>query len=190
MDLEPVLTLEKERVEQPILIWNHRWEYDKNPEAFFEALKQLKEEGISFQLIVCGEKTKKYPRVFDQLKEVFADELIHFGYAASRKEYLELLRRATVLPVTSNQDFFGGSVVEGIAAGCIPVLPQRLAYPEHLPDQLKDEYMANNDKEWYELLKDVVKNYEIHAKNTAVLRQFVARYDWKAQSTGYAEMLK
>ena len=26
---------------EPILLWNHRWEYDKNPVAFFAALDEL-----------------------------------------------------------------------------------------------------------------------------------------------------
>ncbi|MEL6141380.1 MAG: DUF3524 domain-containing protein, partial [Bacteroidota bacterium] len=45
----------------PILLWNHRWEYDKNPIAFFEMCYALKERGCPFQLIVLGEKTNKHP---------------------------------------------------------------------------------------------------------------------------------
>ena len=30
---------------KPLLLWNHRWEYDKNPEFFFETLKKLKMAG-------------------------------------------------------------------------------------------------------------------------------------------------
>ena len=31
--------------EVPLIIWNQRWEYDKNPEAFFAALYELADEG-------------------------------------------------------------------------------------------------------------------------------------------------
>ena len=34
----------------PLLLWNQRWEYDKNPEDFFAALFQLADEGIPFGL--------------------------------------------------------------------------------------------------------------------------------------------
>ena len=36
----------------PIILWNHRWEYDKQPEVFFETLFRLKAEGIKFKLSV------------------------------------------------------------------------------------------------------------------------------------------
>ena len=32
----------------PLLLWNHRWEYDKNPEKFFNALEILSEKGLDF----------------------------------------------------------------------------------------------------------------------------------------------
>lgn len=34
--------------------WNHRWEYDKNPAEFFEALKSLHDKGMDFEVVVLG----------------------------------------------------------------------------------------------------------------------------------------
>ncbi len=34
--------------ERPLILWNHRWEYDKNPELFFSVLEKLKNSGIDF----------------------------------------------------------------------------------------------------------------------------------------------
>ena len=28
----------------PIILWNHRWEYDKNPTSFFHALNEIKKD--------------------------------------------------------------------------------------------------------------------------------------------------
>ena len=41
--------------EPGLLLWNHRWEYDKNPEAFFAACRCLKAWGIDFKLAVVGQ---------------------------------------------------------------------------------------------------------------------------------------
>ena len=41
-----------ERFEVPHIVWAHRWEHDKNPEAFFEALKSIDSD---FRLSVLGE---------------------------------------------------------------------------------------------------------------------------------------
>ena len=35
----------------PIILWNHRWEYDKNPELFFKTLFELKNKKIKFNCI-------------------------------------------------------------------------------------------------------------------------------------------
>ena len=40
----------------PIILWNHRWEYDKNPDDFFKCLEEIKSDGIDFQLVVLGEQ--------------------------------------------------------------------------------------------------------------------------------------
>ena len=36
----------EEKNKIPIILWNHRWEYDKNPELFFQSLFKIKEMGI------------------------------------------------------------------------------------------------------------------------------------------------
>ncbi|MCB9189458.1 MAG: DUF3524 domain-containing protein [Flavobacteriales bacterium] len=190
MDLEPIFHLGEKQNTIPVLLWNHRWEYDKNPELFYEGIQRLKNDEIDFRLIVCGERTNKYPKIFDQIRKEFEHELIHFGYAENLRDYYDLLSQATILPVTCNQDFFGGSVVEAIAAGCIPVLPDRLAYSEHLPESLKDIYVAANDEDWYQLLKDAILNLRRHQKALHKLTEHISRYDWNQLGADYLKMLK
>ncbi len=40
----------------PLILWNHRWEYDKNPESFFKTLFKLNDNGVDFKLVVLGVK--------------------------------------------------------------------------------------------------------------------------------------
>ncbi|MFK7810130.1 MAG: DUF3524 domain-containing protein [Saprospiraceae bacterium] len=161
----------------PVLLWNHRWEYDKNPKAFFNALSKLKKEQIEFRLIVLGESYKKSPDVFKTIQQTFDKELLHFGYATDRADYARLLWQSDILPVTSIQDFFGGSIVEAIYTGCIPLLPNRLAYPEHLPQVTKSEYLYEGVDDFYTNLKQVILNFESNS-STDNLRQLVKRYNW------------
>ncbi|MFZ5763751.1 MAG: tRNA-queuosine alpha-mannosyltransferase domain-containing protein, partial [Thermodesulfobacteriota bacterium] len=39
----------------PVVLWNHRWEHDKDPEFFFRILLDLAEKGVDFRLIVLGQ---------------------------------------------------------------------------------------------------------------------------------------
>ncbi len=173
----------KEENEVPILLWNHRLEYDKNPEAFYEALCFLKEEQVDFQLIVLGENYKNSPPVFDQLKADFKKEIIHFGYAKGFETYARFLWKADILPVTNNQDFFGGSIVEAIYCHCQPLLPNRLAYSEHIPPSLQETYFYSDPSDFHQKLKHAVLNFK--PNNNQLLSDFVARYDWSILAPHY-----
>lgn len=131
--IEPVSEFERIENEVPVILWNHRWEYDKNPDEFFHALFKLKEKGIEFKLAVAGEEKVRAPEIFGVAKEKLKNEIISFGYLENRERYIELLKKCDILPVTSNHEFFGISVLEAASAGVIPLLPQRLSYPELFP---------------------------------------------------------
>ncbi len=175
-------TSEKNKV--PAILWNHRWEYDKNPEDFYKALCFLEKEAIDFELIVLGEQYQKYPEVFDNIKKQFYDKIIHFGYATSFSTYARLLWQADILPVSSKQDFFGGSVVEAIYCNCIPLLPDRLAYPEHIPDGFKSQCIYINQNDFHQKLKSLFLHPLPKEKNR-LLSDFVARYDWSNLANHY-----
>ena len=58
----------------PHIVWNHRWEYDKQPEVFFDALLRLKNAGYSFKLHVLGQSFRKVPACFAQAKLDFSGQ--------------------------------------------------------------------------------------------------------------------
>lgn len=157
----------------PIILWNHRWEYDKNPEEFFELMFALKDAGLAFELIVLGEQNDVHPPIFDEARVRLADRIIHWGYATTFEEYARLLWQADILPVTSNQDFFGGSVVEAMYCGCLPLLPNRLAYPEHLTEEQKNVCLYE-EGELAHRLATMIKEFE-DIKSSSI----VIKYDWK-----------
>lgn len=168
----------------PLILWNHRWEYDKNPADFFEALFQLQAESIDFQLAVLGARFRKTPPAFEKARKVLADKIVHFGYVPDRRAYAGWLHRADLAPVTSRQDFFGISVVEAIYCGCYPLLPNRLAYPEHLPEDGRDLFLYQDQEELHRKLKNLLLDFR---KPLALisLRDFVARYDWSILAAVY-----
>ncbi|MFK7932959.1 MAG: DUF3524 domain-containing protein [Saprospiraceae bacterium] len=187
MDLKRFLPFQKENNnvnDVPVILWNHRWEYDKNPQVFFETLLQLKSENISFQLIVLGESYHKQPPIFKIAHEQLADRILHFGYALDFATYARLLWQADILPVTSHQDFFGGSIVEAIFCNNFPLLPNRLAYPEHIPANFHDQYLYEDKTDLYHRLKDFLIQFP--ANRGATTRQnFVIGYDWSTLAEEY-----
>ena len=162
--------------EKPSILWNHRWEYDKNPELFFSVLEKVKNEGYKFNLIVIGENFSQSPEIFDRAKKNFKDELIHWGYAKTFELYAELLWRADILPVTSNQEFFGISVMEAIYCGNWPILPNRLTYPELLPEVNHKENIYQDEKDLYKKIINAIVNIE-NIRRTR-LSSIASKFSW------------
>jgi glycosyltransferase involved in cell wall biosynthesis len=171
----------------PVILWNHRWEYDKNPDNFFRLLFQLKENGIPFQLVVLGESYARFPKIFDEAKERLKDEIIHFGFADTFEDYARWLKTADVLPVTSNQDFFGGSVVEAMYCGVLPLLPNRLAYPEHIPGEYRNRFVYDFEKGLYDKLEKLLLKNDF--SNRSLFTDFVEKYDWNKSIDSYDNTL-
>jgi len=177
-----------EKPPHPTLLWNHRWEYDKAPEAFFELLFRLQEEGLAFRLIVLGEAYRNSPAIFAEARRRLQEEIVHWGYAESRETYARWLWAADILPVTGYQDFFGGSVVEALYCGCYPLLPNRLAYPEHIPPNLRPKHLYDTPEELYAKLRQLITDWPaVHRDNTVA--DFVARYDWSILAERYDQQL-
>ena len=112
------------------ILWAARWEHDKNPEEFFQALEQLKDRRVPFRISAIGAQFRQCPEVFDEARERFADHIDRWGYQQNRADYEAALREADVFVSTAQHEFFGLSVVEATLAGAYPLVPKRLAYPE------------------------------------------------------------
>ncbi len=166
---------DKEKQSEATILWNHRWEYDKNPEDFFETLFLLKEKEIPFRLVVLGEQNDVNPPIFDKAKEILKDEILQWGYAESFEEYARWLWRADILPVTSIQDFFGGSVVEALFCDCFTLLPNRLAYPEHFPEELDREFLYE-EGELEARLETAIES--VMGLRKVDYQSIVRKYDW------------
>lgn len=120
------------------VLWNARWEHDKGPEEFFAAVAMLAARGVPFRLLVVGESFGKVPPIFERAARELAPSIETWGYQAEKSDYLRTLGRADVVVSTARHEFFGIAVVEAILAGCYPLLPRRLSYPELLEAERGD----------------------------------------------------
>jgi len=112
------------------IVWPHRWEHDKNPEEFFTAVMTLADEGLDFEVAVAGQSFRETEGLMRQAAGTLGDRLVHCDQPGSRAEYAALLSSADVAVSTANNEFFGLAMVEACYAGCMPLVPDRLAYPE------------------------------------------------------------
>ncbi len=119
------------------ILWNHRWEFDKQPEVFFGILRRLAAEGLDFRVQVLGENFQARPKAFLEAREFLGHRLERFGFLRDRGEYIAALRESDVVVSTAIQEFYGLSVLEAAGCGCLPLVPERLVYPELYPAEAR-----------------------------------------------------
>jgi glycosyltransferase involved in cell wall biosynthesis len=122
---------------RPRIIWPHRWEHDKDPEAFFAAVLQLAAENLQFEVIVAGQEFRETSSAMQDAAATLGDRLVHVGEPGSRAEYASLLASADIAVSTARNEFYGLAMIESCYAGCYPLVPDRLAYPEIYPPQFR-----------------------------------------------------
>ncbi len=125
------------------ILWAARWEWDKNPWTFFEAIDLLADRGVDFRLSVIGRMSRSYPPVFDEVHRRHADRIDQWGWVEGGEAYREVLRQADVIVSTAKHEFFGIAVVEAVAAGALPLAPNGLAYPEVLAG--REEFLYDGE---------------------------------------------
>jgi glycosyltransferase involved in cell wall biosynthesis len=129
------------------VLFNHRWEHDKDPAAFLRAVRDARGRRVGIELVLLGESYRESPPEVDTLLEKLAPSIVHLGWAADRAEYLRLLGSADLVTSTARHEFYGMALLEGVAAGATPLAPRRLAYPEVLAEELHAEaFFADEDE--------------------------------------------
>lgn len=166
----------------PLIVWNHRWEADKNPELFFAALQALLDEGVEFRVALAGENFQVSPTAFEAVRELLGARVVQYGYVAEFAAYARLLWRADYVVSTAYQDFFGAGVAEAIYCRCVPLLPNRLNYPALVPASQQGACLYPDDQ----LLPLLLRHLRGEAAaDTDTLRAHVAAYDWSAMAPVY-----
>jgi glycosyltransferase involved in cell wall biosynthesis len=116
------------------IVWCGRFEYDKGAQGLLPVLQQLERQQCEYELALVGQQFRNLPPVFADIQREFPHRLVHCGYLEEAGDYHALLRGADVVLSTSLHEFQGLAVLEAVAAGCIPAVPDRLAYRDIYPD--------------------------------------------------------
>lgn len=109
-----------------------------------------KENIVLFNGRICDEKQ---PWLFDKLKQEFSSTEWKFistqELNLSKDEYYKLLARSKAIVSFALQENFGYGIAEASYLGCVPIVPNRLVYPE----LYSEKYLYNN---WEELTSKLV----------------------------------
>jgi glycosyltransferase involved in cell wall biosynthesis len=138
-----------------LIIWNHRWEYDKAPDLFANAMLELTERGIDFRLALLGARPQQVPEPLALLREKLKDRIIADD-KVDTNTYRHLLGTASIVVSTSLHEFQGLSIMEAASAGVRPIVPDALCYPQQYTEQYR--YPAGDQKALVKRLEQWLTN--------------------------------
>jgi len=173
---------------QPIILWNHRWEFDKQPEVFFRLLYKLDAENLPFKLIILGENFQMHPKEFLEAREKLGHRILQFGFVESMDDYARFLSMSDIVLSTAIQENYGFSVIEALYCHTLPLLPNRLSYPEILPAQFHKDFLYNNEDELEVKLRQLLRNYDKMADRKKLLAESMKNFDWKNRIDEFDEL--
>ncbi|MFT5210002.1 MAG: glycosyltransferase involved in cell wall biosynthesis [Flavobacterium sp.] len=138
------------------IVWNHRWEHDKGLEELEMFVSMLINSGIDFRFHLIGQSFRKVPQSINNVIELLRknQKLGSTGFIERRDDYLQLLGNCQIVLSTARHEFQGLAVLEAIQAGCIPIVPDALAYKEFIDGDFR-----------YANLDEALALIEHHTKN-------------------------
>ena len=141
------------------IAWNHRWEHDKGPGNLLQIVDRLIDRNTDFELGLFGQQFRSQPAEMEVLIKRLKGEgrLKHLGFIDNRSDYLRKLSEHRIVLSTTDHEFQGLAVQEGIAVGCIPVVPDAFSYPEYVPAELR----YSNPLQAVELIEHILQGEDI-----------------------------
>ncbi len=132
-----------ENRDEKLILWNHRWEYDKAPEVFCRALHKLKTKGIEFRLALLGGRSSRTPESLQKLRDDLGNRII-VDKKVDPHSYRDILGKSGIAVSTAVHEFQGLAMLEAASAGARPLVPDALCYPEQYPEDYR--YTPESDK--------------------------------------------
>jgi glycosyltransferase involved in cell wall biosynthesis len=172
-----------ELADRPLrLVWAARFEHDKGGDRLLGLLRELENTDLDYELAVIGQQFRDSPPAFGQIESEFDHRLVQFGFIESSQSYRALLQAADMVISTAIHEFQGLAVLEAVAGGCVPVVPERLVYPEIYPAQFR--YASHLDDAGLEAraavdrvqeLNRLLKNKEVQAPDISTFQSIELR---------------
>lgn len=122
----------------------------------FEGMETFEHSNHKPQIVFNGRNVdEKQPYLFDLLKE----KLPQYQYVntqelkLSKNDYYRVLSESKVVVSFALQENYGYGIQEAVHLGCIPILPNKLAYKE----QFDDKYLYDNFDECVKMVEEVME---------------------------------
>lgn len=183
---------------QPLsIVWNHRWEFDKGPNLLKAIISHLLARNLPAKLHIVGQRFRYTAEIFDEIRELLEENkansdvsLSTWGYIEDKGKYQTLLNSADIVLSTAKHDFQGISVMEAVQRGCIPLVPNQLAYPE-IFDKRFCYSVAGSDNETAKNVLALIEQYYLEKKVGRLTKApTLASFQWQVLKPDYRKLIE
>jgi len=171
----------------PIILWNHRWEHDKCPEIFAEAIRKLMALDLRFSVALLGESEGR-ESVFAALRDDLGDRCIAYGHQMLRAQYDRHLEAASIVVSCAKQENFGISIAEAVQAGCYAVLPRDQVYPSMYGPHCAGRHFYENFDDLVDLLHVLLSQKS--AVHQCALDEVVDPFCWSRLAPKFDQLME
>ncbi|HKK47114.1 MAG TPA: DUF3524 domain-containing protein [Balneolaceae bacterium] len=190
-DAEPDL---RKSNDNPVIVWNQRWQFDRNPAMFFRVLNRLDDIDLTFDLILAGDSKHEKPEEFEKAWQRYGRHITHFGYVENKENYSKLLHTGDIVVSTATYEFFCVAIMEAIYCGCHPLVPNRLHYPELIPESLHKPLLHapvlyDSEDDLFHYLKDLLTG-ETKPLPKSSLQNINKHLDWSNRINEFDTMFE
>ncbi len=178
----------------PVIVWNQRWQFDRNPAMFFRVLNRLNDIDLKFDLILAGDSKHEKPAEFERAWQRYGTQISHFGYVEDIESYSKLLHSGDIVISTATYEFFCTPIMEAIYCGCHPLLPKSLHYPELIPEHLKKPLLHapvlyETEDELFYILRDLL-SAKTKSLPKSSLQTINKHLDWSQKIKDYDKLFE
>ncbi|MDD2498333.1 MAG: glycosyltransferase [Desulfitobacteriaceae bacterium] len=108
------------------VVFPHRLNADKGIEDFIKIVSQMNE----LEFVVTSPQKETVIKHNKYYKELIRYKNVRFILGQSGEQHIKTLASAKIVLSCARQENFGYGIMKAVLNGCIPVLPNRLCYPE------------------------------------------------------------
>lgn len=172
------------------LLWNHRWEYDKGPETLLTLVSELDKNSFNCEINIVGQQFRQIPAAFNKIEQILRESSSlrcgAWGYIESKQQYQQLLQHSNIVISTALHDFQGIAVLEAVQAGCVPLLPNSLVYPEIFAE----EYLFAVERDTRRTANLIYTQLKQWQQSGLALSPDVSNFEWPQQRKSYQRTIE
>lgn len=148
---------------EKLVVFSSRWDSEKDPEFFCSLVKAVLKEREDIRFVVCtGNEnlTSNRADLIGLVREMVNDHSKYFKVEAglSKQKYFDILRRASVQFNCAKQDFVSYTLLEACLAGCSPLYPSYLTFPDALEHHMECLYTPSSIQQAKDKLYNLIDN--------------------------------